>query len=169
MRLSRHCYDKPHRCPGWNGGGMKFAKESRCDGGHIQIDYTSRWKRDWTFHRCDRCDVICWPIVVQWLDWRHWTWQLRHWKFRLAERILWPAQYYIVTGLARLCDLIDNIPAYRRRPDPEKGWHWTRSQWGCWPLRLATTSDKLDQRWKTRVWGPVPEGEGKQDDDHTVY
>lgn len=138
MRLSRHCYDKPHRCPGWNGGGFKYStKEDRCNGGHIVINYNSRWSRNWTFHRCDTCDVVCWPIVIQQLDpsyWRHWHWYRT--KMWAQERLLWPLQKALVIGL------------------------YTR------PLRFETWALKLDQRWNTSVWEPlVPEGE-EQDSDN---
>lgn len=127
MRLSRHCYDKPRRCPGWNGGGFTYAKVQRCDNGSIQINYSSRWKRDWTFHRCDTCDVVCWPIVTQELDpayWRHWhLYQFKNWT---QERLLWPLQKAIVLGL------------------------YTR------PLRFGTVALKLDERWKTNVWETTP-------------
>lgn len=126
MRLSRHCYDKPHRCPGWAGGGFRYARVNRCEGGRIQIDYSSRWKRNWTFHRCDRCNVVCWPIVIRELDWRWWLeWRLwRFWTFWLPERFVWPVQRAIV---------------------------------------IVTRSYRLDQRWKTRIWEPVPEGEQNDD------
>lgn len=125
MRLSRHCYDKAHRCPGWAGGGWKFPKggESRCNNGYIQIDYSSRWTRNWRFHRCTVCDVVCWPIVLQNLDpayWRHWhLYRLKMWA---EEHLLWPAQKVVVLGL------------------------YTR------PLRFGNLALKLDQRWKTNVW-----------------
>lgn len=35
MRLSRPCYDKAHRCPGWAGGGWKSARRDRCPGGYV--------------------------------------------------------------------------------------------------------------------------------------
>lgn len=86
MRLSRHCYDKPHRCPGWAGAGMLYAKVQRCDNGHLDTgdDWWS-WREQWRFHHCDTCDVVALPLVVRWLDWRWWTWWLRSrvwWKVR---------------------------------------------------------------------------------------
>jgi hypothetical protein len=166
VRLSRHCYDKPHRCPGWAGGGAKYPKgESRCNNGHIQIDYSNWWTRDWTFHRCDKCDVVCWPIVVRELDWHWWRWRLHDWKYWWNDR-LYDAQYRVVAGLENLCGRLDRIPILQR--DERGKWIWVSSCWGCWPLRLATLSDKLDQRWKTRVWTPVTE-EGRKDREHSVY
>ena len=37
MRISRPCYDKPYRCPGWAGGGMRYAKVDRCSNGRTDI------------------------------------------------------------------------------------------------------------------------------------
>lgn len=130
MRLSRHCYDKPRRCPGWAGGGFSYAEVQTCDNGSIQLldDHTgslfiTRIKRNWSFHRCDTCDVVCWPIVVRWLDYRWWQWWLtRNVRWKLEEHVLWPLQKVVVLGL------------------------YTR------PLRFGTLALKLDQRWKTNVW-----------------
>lgn len=167
MRLSRHCYDKPHRCPGWAGGGWKYPRGAqRCDNGHIEIDYSNRWKRNWTFHHCDKCDVVCWPIFTQWLDPSYWRWKLTRLRGWWQEHVTWWLQEFVVVALVRLCHMIDHIPAYRRRPDPEKGRHWTSSGWGC-VLRLGTASDKLDQHWKTHIWEhPI---EGEQRDGNVVH
>lgn len=122
MRISRHCYDKPHRCPGWAGGGWKFAKVHHCDNGRIQIDYDDRWYK-WQIHRCNTCDVRCLPIVVQWLDYRWWGWWLtKRVKWTLEEKLLWPLQKALVLAL------------------------YTK------PLRFGNLAYKLDQRWNTRVW-----------------
>lgn len=122
MRISRHCYDKPWRCPGWAGGGWHSAKVKHCDGGRIEIDYEDRWRK-WRIHRCNTCDVRCLPMVFQELDptyWRHWHW----WRFKhmVEERVGWPIQKAIVIAL------------------------YTK------PLRFGNLAYKLDQRWKTRVW-----------------
>lgn len=72
-RISRPCYDKYHRCPGWAGSGMKFARVDRCEGGHVQSDPNERlW--GWRFHRCDTCDLIVLPYHIRWLDasWLRW-------------------------------------------------------------------------------------------------
>jgi hypothetical protein len=82
MRLSRPCYDKITRCPGWNGGGPKFARRQRCDNGHIltydpATDLPLRgWL--WRFLHCDTCDVVTWPYMTRYLSvpW-------------LAERLRW--------------------------------------------------------------------------------
>jgi hypothetical protein len=80
MRLSRPCYDKSHRCPGWAGGGMRSAKVDRCRDGRVgggRYYEGPAWR--WRFHRCDVCDVVTLPDVVRWLDFRWWKlcWDLR--------------------------------------------------------------------------------------------
>lgn len=76
MRLSRPCYDKMHRCPGWAGGGVCFARgESRCDNGHLRPlrggtgdkIYAGRLRR-LRFNRCDTCDVVTLPYVIRYVD-----------------------------------------------------------------------------------------------------
>lgn len=88
-RLSRTCYDKAHRCPGWVGGGLRWPKgESRCDNGHIHVRprgpaeaymQFKGWFDDhpgtypWRFGYCDTCNVKTWPVVTRWLD-PTWLW-----------------------------------------------------------------------------------------------
>lgn len=67
MRLSRPCYDKPWRCPGWAGGGMKWAKRDRCENGRMQ-GWHGRPGQQFTFHRCDRCNVVALPYAARWLS-----------------------------------------------------------------------------------------------------
>ncbi len=62
MRISRPCYDKPHRCPGWIGGGMKWAKVERCKSGRIDLYDHKLWK--WRLGKCDTCDVRTIPWVL---------------------------------------------------------------------------------------------------------
>lgn len=66
INISRPCYDKYHRCPGWAGGGMKSGKETQCDGGYVTMHY----KRGWEFmpHRCAKCHVIVLPFYIRYLD-----------------------------------------------------------------------------------------------------
>lgn len=72
IRISRPCYDKYHRCPGWNGGGLRYAKRDRCDGGYVTVDYDKRcWT--WRSHRCNKCRVIVLPYRVRWFD-PSWWW-----------------------------------------------------------------------------------------------
>lgn len=79
MRLSRGCYDKFHRCPGWNGGGPHFAKRTRCqEVGYIQTYDRRAWK--WRFARCNQCDVIVWPYVTRYLSIPWWLWRFERWR-----------------------------------------------------------------------------------------
>lgn len=81
-RLSRPCYDKFRRCPGWAGGGTKFAKKQRCSNGSILYDPDKRlWK--WRLHRCNTCDVIVLPYHIRWIDFRWWIWQFFFIRLRL--------------------------------------------------------------------------------------
>lgn len=78
MRLSRMCYDKAWRCPGWIGGGPKFATVERCDGGRILLgDDAKHWQ--WKFLRCDTCDVVTWPYVTRYLSLYEWAWKIKFW------------------------------------------------------------------------------------------
>lgn len=78
IRLSRGCYDKFHRCPGWIGGGPKYAKVKRCKDGRIEVDYDNRWWA-WKFWPCDTCNVLVWPYHTRKLS-------LPWWKFELTYR-----------------------------------------------------------------------------------
>lgn len=103
MRLSRTCYDKSHRCPGWAGGGMHYAKTDRCIDGRVEVrpgkiatfvepdetyvyNTTHPSESPWRFGQCNTCDVVTWPVVTRWLDpaWTLWKikWQLRRWRNR---------------------------------------------------------------------------------------
>jgi hypothetical protein len=75
MRISRPCYDKHWRCPGWAGGGWRYARVDRCDGGSLArvINYESRWWR-WRAHRCPVCGVLVLPIVIRYVDWSYYGW-----------------------------------------------------------------------------------------------
>lgn len=86
MRLSRTCYDKPHRCPGWAGGGWHYAKEDRCENGSIRVrvpleGYPGEWDypnlHKWRFGFCTRCDVRTWPTITKKLDPSYW---ITRWK-----------------------------------------------------------------------------------------
>lgn len=92
FRISRPCYDKFHRCPGWAGGGMRYAKVRRCDSGYIRYfdeERTDRlWK--WRLYRCQKCRVIVLPYMTRWLDWR-WlrhtvTWHIDNWRYERTYR-----------------------------------------------------------------------------------
>lgn len=62
MRLSRPCYDKMHRCPGWAGGGWRYAKRYRCRDGYVGYGHLYEgfgWRL--RFNRCDTCNVLVLP------------------------------------------------------------------------------------------------------------
>lgn len=81
MRISRPCYDKYHRCPGRNGGGMHYAKVQRCERG--MLDYPQGFWWRFKFNRCAECKVIVFPWAIRYADW---TW-LRREPSRLMQRI----------------------------------------------------------------------------------
>lgn len=57
---------------------------------------------------------------------------------------------FIVTELERACGVIDNLPGVWVE---DKRVRFVRhAQYGCWPLRLATLSMRLDERWGTDAW-----------------
>lgn len=93
MRLSRTCYDKAHRCPGWAGGGTKSAQTDKyhCNG---YVTARRPWtggdedypghpsEHSWSFGHCNQCDVVTWPVVTRLLDPGWWRWRLQ--RGRLA-------------------------------------------------------------------------------------
>lgn len=105
--VSRPCYDKYRRCPGWAGGGWKGAKRSLCHGedgigGYLNVDYENRWWR-WKTHRCVKCGVIVLPYVTHWLSWRTWWYKIKYfgnsWAwFRL--RSWWRGESSVLWSLA---------------------------------------------------------------------
>lgn len=86
MRISRPCYDKFHRCPGWIGGGPRYPRgKSRCDGGRIQVDYNAPlWRfRTWP---CNTCNVVVLPYATRWLSAPWWTGEARSAAREIAYR-----------------------------------------------------------------------------------
>jgi len=89
MRISRPCYDKPHRCPGWAGGGWKFAKTQTCASGQIVLwkigDSTRNWfsPYDWRIGHCSTCGIYTIPFALRRLDPRWWwgyhAWRIKYW------------------------------------------------------------------------------------------
>lgn len=89
-RISRPCYDKAHRCPGWAGGGMRYASTDLCpDGGRVAVPPSRRdpieahdpaWPgthpgaAPLRLARCNACPVIVLPYAVRWVDptWLRW-------------------------------------------------------------------------------------------------
>lgn len=87
-RVSRQCYDKPHRCPGWAGGGWKYTPESICDSsyvdwyGHQEADGTwvdKRFKK-WRLNVCrDKCGTLVLPYATRYVDPTWYWWTARDW------------------------------------------------------------------------------------------
>lgn len=85
-RVSRPCYDKMHRCPGWAGGGNHYAKVDRCDNGSLPWTcFEGRWWR-WRCNRCQRCGLLVWPYMIRYVDPTNWRseitmtgWRIRQW------------------------------------------------------------------------------------------
>jgi hypothetical protein len=82
--ISRPCYDKPRRCPGWAGGGWKGAEHLLChekDGysGYTNINFRDRWWK-WKTSKCDNCGVIVLPYAVRLTSLRSWWYEIRFFK-----------------------------------------------------------------------------------------
>lgn len=104
MRLSRPCYDKPHRCPGWAGGGWKSGNDKHpCNSGSIRTrkpdpDYagefiypsTAKWRPGYCVGSrhtgAPPCGVVTIPWGLRYLDPRWWLihkYRLQNWwRFR---------------------------------------------------------------------------------------
>jgi hypothetical protein len=93
MRLSRPCYNKAHRCPGWAGGGWKTAKIDRCENGSIRtrgmriayedgrrVVYGEHPREGgWRFGHCTDCDVVTWPYWIRFIDPTNYAMEIRLW------------------------------------------------------------------------------------------
>jgi hypothetical protein len=79
--VSFPCYDKYHRCPGWNGPRLRYHREGRewCRNGRVAVDYDDpRWR--WRFWRCNACGVLVLPYNVRRVDPGWWLSELRTWR-----------------------------------------------------------------------------------------
>lgn len=85
MRISRPCYDKIWRCPGWAGGGMRYARVDRCDDGRLPGDLFDRRLWRWRCNRCTTCGVLALPYMIRYVDPGWYTSRLR---FRRSLRRL---------------------------------------------------------------------------------
>lgn len=76
MRFRRQCYDKPHRCSGWAGGGFRYPRKgsfNSCPNGYMPYPDTI-WKK-LSFATCDqKCGTIGLPWASRWLDYSWWRW-----------------------------------------------------------------------------------------------
>lgn len=99
MRISRPCYDKMHRCPGWAGGGTRSAQVNHCVDGRLRgtRDGSLYAGRFWALrvNRCDACDVVVLPYAIRWIDPSWWLSCVRslyrhHLRYLLRDaRDLW--------------------------------------------------------------------------------
>lgn len=95
---SRPCYDKFHRCPGWAGGGLRYARVRRCASGYIAYynddGMMPLWR--WRTYRCPKCQVIVLPYVIRYADprwlgyraarrWEDLRYAARQWQDEAAE------------------------------------------------------------------------------------
>jgi hypothetical protein len=71
VRISRACYDKPRRCPGWAGGGLHYAKVDRCDDGYLR-GWDEPGRARWPT-RCPKCKVWVLPYATRWMDPSWWV------------------------------------------------------------------------------------------------
>lgn len=94
MRLSRPCYDKPHRCPGWAGGGWRSAAQYTCVNGSIRTrvrddligDFGYPGDQRWRFGHCNHCNVVTWPVALcHTLDPSWWKFALERFSRRVAD------------------------------------------------------------------------------------
>lgn len=86
-RVSRPCYDKLRRCPGWAGGGTRSARVRRCDNGFLRTYDEDGMLPFWRlrFYRCPKCGVLVLPYMTRWLDYRYWGWKRRDLVYRYGE------------------------------------------------------------------------------------
>jgi len=104
VSFRRHCYDKPHRCPGWAGGGWSHPREGKsiCPSGSLSAqiwrdDNRFRW---WKSYQCELCGTRTIPRVTRWLD-PTWLW----WYVRRHVMYDWRdsyGHYRSKVGCARL-------------------------------------------------------------------
>lgn len=109
MRLSRPCYDKYHRCPGWAGGGNHFPKtdKHKCDG-YVNWSWVPDDSEDgghrpklfkWRFNKCNKCDVIVLPYMIRKVDPTNWASVARMFIDRARHAdLLWALQYTRLGG-----------------------------------------------------------------------
>lgn len=87
MRAVRKDYDKPNRCPGWSGSGIREYPWERskpfCDGG--PSGYYADDCNNWRVHQCGTCGLRTLPYVTRYIDpdWYRvtplWWYRLRDW------------------------------------------------------------------------------------------
>ncbi|MGY0497113.1 hypothetical protein ACWZHB_01255 [Nocardia sp. FBN12] len=100
-KISRPCYDKSWRCPGWNGGGMRYAKVAYCPSGyitwgmsraaleHLPSAEVSRYPAWNALGQCSKCDVRVLPAWVRQLDPTYWLGEIQRVPIRARRRARW--------------------------------------------------------------------------------
>ncbi|MFD3463825.1 hypothetical protein ACFWVM_29265 [Nocardia fluminea] len=100
-KISRPCYDKSWRCPGWNGGGMRYARVKHCAGGRITwgmsldelerllVAEYSRYPKWNALGQCTECDVRVLPWWVRRFDPTYWLDGGQQWRRRAGRRVRW--------------------------------------------------------------------------------
>lgn len=93
FRISKPCYNKYWRCPGWAGPGWKSTKEGKktCEGGSLArvIDFEGHWK--WKFHKCPTCGMIVLPYMAKYITpGYHWG-EIKYKIYRMKE---WFVRHY---------------------------------------------------------------------------
>lgn len=86
IKISRPCYDKYRRCPGWAGAGWKYNRRDWCHDGMASWEFFELPRWTWRWWRCIECGTLVLPYNARYLDprwWRHWTpRRLRWWPWR---------------------------------------------------------------------------------------
>lgn len=106
MRVSRPCYNKFHRCPGWSGGGIHSAKVYRCQGGYVT--WPTGKLRLFKIARCNKCDVVVlpfniryvdpaylikWEIPHMWRDFKYWRKEQKDRPCKATRLLAWTSWY----------------------------------------------------------------------------
>ena len=134
-KLSRSCWDKPHRCPGWAGAGWKFPKQDYCDGGYITYGMSKetlaslpadvKYPRWFHFGQCNKCTVRVLP---------YWTRKLFP-TYYWGMREIYPI--FIRQRFDRMCYSIGwrlmGIPQIWENDEfRTRGWRWRLYHFGSW-------------------------------------
>lgn len=134
-RVSRGCYDKFRRCPGWAGGGMRYARVRRCDNGFLKTYDDNGMLPLWwlRFYRCRKCGVLVLPHFTKNLD-PSWL------RYRAARR--WE-------------DLRHDLPRAIR--DNFSWWDEETGEWAAWaaPREVIGRLPWVIRKWarsRARAW-----------------
>lgn len=78
----RKNYDKPNRCPGWSGSGIReygwetkqnstVECNSSSSGYYADVSRIDKYA-NFNFHQCEDCGTITLPIILQYVDPEYW-------------------------------------------------------------------------------------------------